>query len=180
MLRWIAEGPLLIAALAVAAAGCGDDSGGDKAFDDPSFALTFEYPAEFEFADDVSAGTRVGGTAKGESKGIRLDDKNGIVLQQFDLNTEVTEANLERVKPELDRVVGQAAGGTVAGRRTTAGGLPGYEYELDVSKPAAARSRLVVLFDEKTEYTLNCQSTKEKRVEVEKACRQALDTLKVR
>jgi len=171
---------LSLSALMTGGVGCGGDGGGDKTFDDPAFAITFKYSDEFEFADDVSARFKVGGTADGKSKGIRLDDKNGIVLQQFALTTEVTEANLERVKPELDGVVGEAAGRMISGERITAGGLPGYEYRLDVPRPVGARSRLAILFDGRTEYTVNCQSTGSKRGKVEDACQKALDTLEAK
>lgn len=40
-------------ALVAAAAGCGGEEGGDKTFDDPAFPLTFKYPDDFEFSDDV-------------------------------------------------------------------------------------------------------------------------------
>lgn len=179
MRRWTTVA-LFVAALTVAVAACGDEKGGEKTFDDPSFAISFKYPDEFEFADDVSASITVGGAPKRKSKGVRLDDKNGIVLQQFDLNAEVTEKNVEQVKPELDAVVRQGARNSIPGKRITAGGLPGYQYEFDVSQPAGARSRLAVLFDGKREYTVNCQSTKSKRRKVENACQKALDTLKAR
>ncbi len=179
-MRWRSGLALLLFALAVAVAGCGGDEGSEKTFDDPSFDLTFKYPAEFELSDDVSASIQVGGAASGKSKGLRLDENNGIVIQSYELNAGVTEANLEDVKPQLDRLLAQGVGETVSGRRITAGGLPGYEYEFDVPRPAGTRSRLAVLFDARSQHTVNCQYTESKRREVADACERALDTLEAK
>ena len=176
---WIAPA-LLLSISVLAVTGCGEDESEEKTFRDPAFPLSFKYPGEFEFADDISLNTQVGGDPDGESKGVRLDEENGIVLQQFTLTAEVTASNLERVKPELDGVVGQAARSAVSGKRVTAAGLPGYLYVVDVPKPAGARSRLTILFDGRREYTINCQFTKSRRREIERACRRALGTLELR
>jgi hypothetical protein len=42
------------------------------------------------------------------------------------------------------------------------------------------RSRLIVLFDRETEYSLNCQSTRDLRDEIDAACEQAVATLERR
>jgi hypothetical protein len=47
----------------------------------------------------------------------------------------------------------------------------------NLEDPPEGRSRFFVLFDGRMEYTLNRQSTPEKRDEIEAACRQAVDTL---
>ena len=170
---------LLLFALTVAGMGCGG-GGSEKTFDDPSFGLTFDYPDEFEVSDDVSASIQVGGASDGKSKGVRLDEKNGIVIQSYELNAEVTEANLGQFKPQLDALVTQGIGKAISGRRTTAAGLRGYEYQFDLPRPAGARSRLAILFDGRTQYTVNCQYTKSKRRKVVDACGKALETLEVK
>jgi len=170
---------LLLFALTVAGMGCGG-GGSVKTFDDPSFGLTFDYPDEFEVSDDVSASIQVGGASDGKSKGVRLDEKNGIVIQRYELNAEVTEANLGQFKPQLDALVTQGVGKAISGRRTTAAGLPGYEYQFDLPRPAGARSRLAILFDGRTQYTVNCQYTESKRRKVVDACGKALETLEAK
>jgi hypothetical protein len=77
----------------------------------------------------------------------------------------------------VDSVISKLAGKRVDGREVEYGGLPGYEYAVSLTKPANGLTRFVVLFDQATEYLLNCQSTPPKRSKVEDACRQALDTL---
>ncbi len=165
---------ILVAGLAAVAPGCG--GGGDKTFDESGFDFTFKYPADFEQATQVRTRAQAGGSAV-ERKAIGLDEDNLIIVTRFDLRVAVTESNLGRIKEELDGVVSQVAGTALSGRRTQAGGLPGYEYEFTVSRPANGRSRLVALFDGRREYTLNCQSTPSKRGELNEACHKALDTL---
>ncbi|MBA3718036.1 MAG: hypothetical protein H0W87_07415, partial [Actinobacteria bacterium] len=76
-----------------------------------------------------------------------------------------------------DRTVSQVAGRQVSGTRVEYGGLPGYEYDVDVSTPPGGHSRLLLLFHGKSEYEINCQWTG-KRDEVAKGCDTVLRTLK--
>ncbi len=159
--------------------GGGGDSEGPKTFSDSDFGITFKYPGSFEETDDITVSSSAGGSSTAR-KGLKLGRYDVIVVTRFPLNFAVTEKNLARVKSEVDRVVGQAAGTTLSGEKVDFGGLPGYEYEFDVSKPTDARSRFVVLFDGKTEYTINCQATEEKREELNEGCTMILDTLETK
>jgi hypothetical protein len=49
---------------------------------------------------------------------------------------------------------------------------------ISITEPANGESRLAVLFDGKTEYLVNCQSTPEQRDKIEKGCRTVLDSIK--
>ena len=158
----------------VLATGCG--GGGDKTFEESGFDLTFKYPDSFNEASNITVASEAGGSAT-DRKGVALDKDNLLLVTKFKLNTTVTEANVSRIKPEADQVMSQVSGTDVSGERVTVGGIPGFEYNFGLSKPANGRSRFVMLFDGSTEYTLNCQSTPEKRDEVEEACQQAIDTL---
>ena len=40
-----------------------------------------------------------------------------------------------------------------------------------------AETRLIALFDGDVEYLINCQCTPKRRADIEKACRQVLDTV---
>ena len=171
---------VVVAALALAAASaCGGGDDGPKTFSDDAFGITFEYPGDFERANEITVSAQAGGSAKAR-EGVGLDEHNLLILTRFDLRIAVTEANLERVKEELDDVVSQAADRRVSGTRTEAGGLPGYEYAFPISEPVEGETRFVALFDGRTEYTLNCQSTDAKRAEIEAACDMALATLEKR
>lgn len=170
---------LTAVALAAGCGGGGDGDAGSQTFDESEFGITFEYPDEFEQEDDITISSSAGGSSTAR-KGIKLGKYDVIVITRFNLNFAVTEANLARVKPEVDQVVSQAADSKVSGEQIEFGGLPGYEYEFDITEPTDAQSRFVVLFDGKTEYTINCQSTEEKRAELNEGCRMVLETLETK
>ena len=164
-------------ALIAATAGCGGGEGDDtQTFEEEGFPFTFEYPGSFEESSDVSYSSTAGGAAD-DARALGLDDRNAIVVSRYELNVAVTEENVDQVKPEMDDLISGLAGRELSGKQVEIGEFPGYEYEFDLEDPPEGRSRLVVLFDGKTEYTLNCQSTPERRDELEAACRQAVDTL---
>ena len=171
--------PLCLLALTTALAACGgDDEGGAKTFEDSAYDITFEYPEELTLRNDPTVSSSAGGEAK-ERKALALDEDNLILVEKYGpLRVDVNEDNLEQVKGELDGVVGQATGETVSGKKTEAGGLPGYEYTVKLDKPAGGESRLVFLFKDKFEYELNCQYTDKGREKIREACDQALETLK--
>ena len=168
-----------LATLAAGPAACGEDEAETKTFDERGFDITFDYPGDFKVRDDVSVSGTSGGSAQ-ERTALALDDENLLVVEKYELNIAVTEDNLDQIKRELDGVVEQATGKEAEGRKTEVGGLPGYEYTVGLSKPEKGESRLVFLFRDKVEYELNCQSTPEKREQIQEACDQALETLKER
>ncbi len=161
-------------ALALGAAACG--GGGNETFDAEGIGITFEHPSDFDRLEKIRFGRQAGAQAAARA-GVGLDVDNAIIVSRYDLQATVTAGNLATFKAEVDRVIGQLAGKPVSGRRITYGSLPGYEYEVSLDDPPGATSRLALLFDRRTEYLVNCQSTPEKRDQIEEACRQALDTL---
>jgi hypothetical protein len=173
---------LALAVCLVVVAGCGggsDESSSNETFDEAEFAIAFEHPSSFEELEDVSIASTAGAASKATAaRGV--DEKNLILVSRYDLSIKVGADNLGQVKEELDSVVSQAAKQEVEGSQTEVGELPGYEYEFDLDTEPPVHSRFVVLFDGRTEYTLNCQSTTERRDEVDTACALALDTLRVK
>jgi hypothetical protein len=177
--------PLTIALIAVVAVGCGgDDEGGNggavgtETFESDEIDLTFEYPEDFEQRDDVEFSRSAGSTAAATAA-VGLDETNVIAVQRFDLETEVTEDNVARVKREADELFSQLAGEAADGEETEVAGLPALEYDLQLDEPADAETRAVAIFDGDVEYLVNCQSTPEGRQRIEAACERALDTLQV-
>ena len=158
-------------------AACGGGGGdGVETFEEEGFAFTFEYPGSFEESSDVSYSS-TGGTPAEDARALGLDDRNAIAVSRYELNAEVTAENVGQVKPEIDELISGLTGMEVSGKQVEIGGFPGFEYRFDLDDPPEGRSRFFVLFDGRTEYTLNCQSTPEKRDELEAACQQAIDTL---
>ena len=172
----LAVSVILISAIA----GCG--SGGDDSarFDENGFDIVFEYPEEMNEADNVTIASGAGSSAKATA-GIGYGEKNArdvIIVQRYDLNVAIRQGNLKRAKAELDPLVAQISPGAPAGRTGEIRGFPSIDYrDLRVRQIDGARSRLVALFDGDVEYLINCQSTPKRRADIEKACRQALDTV---
>ena len=175
MRRVASAGAVLAVALL---AGCGgSDGNGTKTFEAAEVPVTFQYPASWETSTDPSIASQAGGNAA-LVRAVALDDHNVIVVETFDLNIAITKSNVNRAKPELDDVVAQLTDKPETGKRVKFAGLPGFEYTVEVTDPVDAQSRAVFLFDGKTEIELNCQSTSDKRSEVNEACDQALSTLR--
>lgn len=169
---------LLLAALAfLTVAGCG--GGGDKTFDVASIGITFEHPAKFKPITNVKFGQQAGAKPTARA-GVALDDVNAIIVSRYALTVTIDQSNIARYKGEVDKVISSLAGKSVSGRAVEHGGLPGYEYVISLNEPPNGQSRMTVLFDQATEYLINCQSTPGKRDDVEAACRQALDSLRRR
>jgi hypothetical protein len=168
-------GLAVVAALAVASCG----GGGDKTFDNDNIGVTFKYPSNFHPITDINFGQTAGAKAAAQA-GVALDKVNALIVSRYDLNVNIDKGNLAKFKGEVDRVIGQLAGRTVSGREVEYGGLPGYEYVINVKNPAQGQSRMAVLFDQATEYLINCQSTPSHRDKIEEGCRKALDTLETK
>src|SRR4051812_12203484 len=163
---------LLLAGLALfAVAGCG--GGGDKTFDVANIGITFKHPAKFKPITKVKFGQQAGAKPAARA-GVALDDVNAIIVSRYDLKVTIDQDNIARYKGEVDKVISSLAGKSVSGREVEYGGLPGYEYVISLNAPANGQSRMAVLFDQATEYLINCQSTPDKREAIEAGCRKAL------
>lgn len=96
----------ICAALAFAACADEDDGGANATFEREGFPFTFEYPASFELAEDVTLAQTLGGESD-EAVALGSDDDNGIVVERFTLNVEVDESNLDQAKQEFDQLFQQ-------------------------------------------------------------------------
>jgi hypothetical protein len=182
---------LTLALLALTAVGCGgddDDSSSaapaepgaesNEQFDADGIDLTFEYPEDLQARDEIEF-SRSAGSAATATGGVGIDEANVIAVQRFDLETEVTKGNLNRVKREADTLFSQLAGDRADGERTTIAGLPALEYEIDLEEPADASTRAIAIFDGDVEYLMNCQSTPDRAEQIAAACDLALETLEL-
>ena len=169
---------LLLASLALfAVAGCG--GGGEKTFDVAEIGITFKYSSSFKPITNVSFGQSAGAKPAARA-GVAIDKVNAIIVSRYNLRVTITKDNVAKFKGEVDNVISQLAGKRVSGRQVEHGGLPGYGYVISLKTPPDGQSRMAVLFDQATEYLINCQSTPPNRDKVEEGCRKALDTLQTK
>lgn len=161
-------------ALVLGAAACG--GGGSSRYEETGLNITFKIPGGFHVGHDLSISKSSGANAVDQAA-VAIDEDNLIIVQRYNLNTSVTSENLANFKGEVDKVIGGLAGKSVSGHEVEYGGLPGYEYVIDLNQPASGQSRLAVLFDGNVEYLVNCQSTPDDREKIEKGCRTVLDSI---
>jgi hypothetical protein len=149
----------------------------EKTFDADGIGITFKYPSSFKPIRKITFQKSAGSSAAARGA-VALDSVNLIIVSRYNLRLAITSTNLGRFKGEVDSVIGSLAGRPVSGRRVTYGGLPGYAYRISLTKPTRVVSHMAVLFDQATEYLINCQSTAAKRTDLEAGCRTALGTLR--
>jgi hypothetical protein len=172
------RGAYFLAALGllIAVSACGG-GGGDKTFDVDGIGVSFQYPSEFKPIKNVTFATSAGATPAARG-GVAIDRDNAIIVSRYNLSLAITDKNLAGFKRQVDAVIGQVAHKAVSGTRVAHGGLPGYAYEISLTAPAEGVSKMTVLFDQETEYLVNCQWTPSGRETIQAGCRMALDTLK--
>jgi hypothetical protein len=147
-------------------------------FERDTFPFTFEYPDGFELTDDVSASEQLGGgRVADEIVAVVMDEDNGLIIERYTLNVEVSQANLGLAKREVDGLI-QQLDPDAAGEEGELAGFPSLTYAA-VAVPGLkdGETRIIAFFEGDQEYLIHCQSTPEGREEVEQACDLAVDTL---
>ena len=173
--RILPQASLPLCLVAVGLAGCGS-SDETKTFDEQGFGITFEYPGDLERTEDVTLSEQ-SGTAE-DNIALAVAEQSAIFIQRYALEQEITDANADDARREIEAVLSRLSGESVEGERFEVGDLPAFRYELDdLATPPKGRSTIVVILDGRNEYFLNCQSVPEGRQELEEACEMALDTL---
>ena len=157
--------------------GCGGDSSSDTAtFDDDAYPFTFDYPGDWTTSDDISISNELGGSAVDQTA-VVIDDSNGIIVEHFQLEIAIDDENIDLAKGELDGLISQVDP-NASGETGETGGYPSVSYDaVPVPDPPDAESRLIALFDGDQEYLLNCQSTPDRRDEIDQGCDQAVESL---
>ncbi len=170
--------PRLLLALAALGLGACGGGGDPPRFEAEGFRISFEYPEGFEESEDVTINEQQGSQAE-ESRAVGLDEDNGIIVQRYGLKRSIDAGNLDLAKAEFDALVAGLSPDAAKGKTTEVAGLPALTYaEVPVASVEGGQSRLVVVFDGRTEYLINCQSTPEKRSEINEACDLAVETLR--
>jgi PsbP len=175
----VAKLALLALAAAGALAGCGGD-GGDKTFEGDGFSFT--YPGEWRKSDfDVQFGQPVTTDAFAPAEGADV-----LLVGVGHLNAPVTEQNIEGLSHEfaaqIDHQSRQLKGRITNGpSRTTVGGLPALSFGVSAVNKSGTRtqSRLILVFDGRTQYFLNCQYTPSGAEEMKSGCDLVVESFQV-
>ncbi len=153
-----------------------------QVFSDKDFGFNFTYPKDWSEGEPQDDAAQSAGGKPGARAAVGLDNDNAILMLRYDLSDDVGAAQLPDHVSELDGIVSQFSGNQSSGTVTDIGGLPAVGYEeFALADDASARSsRIVFLFDGKTEYEINCQWTPEGRERINQGCDQVLATLRKR
>jgi hypothetical protein len=155
-------------------------SGPQNRFDHPDFTIGFRYPRTLRRAT-VDINRSAGSTAVAQWAVAFPGTDSMILVTRYDLRQPVTADSLPGVLPEADKLFSGLAQQPLEGRATEVGGMPAIEYpSFELEEPSGARSELLVVFDGDKEYLVNCQSTSERRRELEAACDVVRSTLERR
>jgi uncharacterized RDD family membrane protein YckC len=145
--------------------------------------VSFDYPAGWEEGTTESR-AETGGDELWEVAFV-LDRESLVTVAAYRLNMPVTAENLDAAKAEFEGVVRELVdqlGGTVqAGpEQITAAGNLGLRFRATATVDGTSfESTLVFIFDDATEYYLNCQYTAEWAEEIERGCEQIVRTFTV-
>lgn len=151
---------------------------GERTFSNAAYPFTFQYPEALRITEITSVAATAGGGAS-DRVAIALNEDNAIFLARSEAeDIDVTSANIRQAVSEVDQVVSELISAPARGRADDIGGYPSVVYdEVNVAAPPNGQSRMVFLFDGKRQYFINCQSTPDRRAELNQACELALSTL---
>jgi hypothetical protein len=145
--------------------------------------VSFDYPAGWEEGAFESR-AETGGDELWEVAFV-LDGESLVTVAAYRMNMPVTAENLDAAKAEFEGVVrelvDQLDGTVQAGpEEITAAGKPGLRFRATATVDGTPfESTLVFIFDDTTEYYLNCQYTAEWAEEIERGCEQIVGTFTV-
>jgi hypothetical protein len=170
--------PLLLAALAAAAAlgACGSEGGGEVT--DEALPYSFSYPEGFGEAEEVDLGQATVGF-ENQTVVATGDGSELIAVLARDQRPPVTPKLLPRAKRRLRRIA--AAVGTVENRKdVTVDDVSGVQFDVSIGQTAPPTGvRLTYLPKGGILVLVLCQWQKE-RAKVLEACGEVLDTLRVK
>ena len=170
-----------VALICLALAACGGGGGGgDKTFKGDGFSFT--YPGNWEDSDfDAQFGEQATTAALSPEAGANI-----MLVGAGRQDALVTEANIDVLSDvyaeQVDQQARQLKGQVTSGpSRMTVGGLPALSFEVSAVNQSGTRtqSQLLLIFDGRTQYFLNCQYTPSGADEMKQGCDQAVESFQV-
>lgn len=177
------KAPLLAAliVLALFTGGCGGT--GDQSFSADDYPFSFDYPSGWTLTHGANFNYE-GSNAAQRSVSVALKDPfDQVTVTEYKLKKKLPKgANAYR--PEVDRIVARMAreaGGKASDAKAVKyGGLPGYQYVIAFDAAGAKlQSKLTLLFQGSSEYEISCQSTADKRTDLNEGCEQILGSFEL-
>ncbi|MBI5310494.1 MAG: hypothetical protein HZB14_05650 [Actinobacteria bacterium] len=167
-------------AIGLLASGCG---GGDEqaTFATPTYPFSFSYPDGWKVTRNAAFNYGAGAGLRSVSVSLK-DPYDQVTVTQYKLKKTLPKG-VNGNRREVDKIVAQltseAKGTASDGEVVSHGGIPGYMYVVEYNAPDGRllRNQLVFLFKGRDEFQINCQSTDERRAELEKGCDMVLDTI---
>lgn len=158
-------------------AGCGSATGAGS-FSSESYPFSFSYPSSWTLSQ-----SRAAGADHGTVTVALREPLDQVQLTSFTMKKAIPageNGNQSEVDAIVARVAKQDNGRAGKARAVEYGGVKGYQYTL--SYPASSNvdleGRLTILFNSKTQISVNCQSSAENRKELAEGCDEILDSIK--
>jgi uncharacterized RDD family membrane protein YckC len=147
--------------------------------------VSFEYPTGWQEASKVQVDADRGNALWRIAVGTGTDEVSAVRVEAYRLSRPVTAENLAEVKPEAATAVRQlteqlSSAAQSGPEELTVGGLPGLRFRVTGTVDATPfGTTMVFVFDQTTEYFLNCQHTQDTAAEIQRGCDQIVRTFKV-
>jgi hypothetical protein len=146
--------------------------------------VTFEYPVDWKSLQIAGTSASQGSQLWSETFGP--DEANFVTVSQYQVSILITTQNIDQHSNELTTQIQalftQAGGSMQSGpTKSTMGGFPALGYSGTAVNPQAVsvKSRILLAFNNTTEYFVNCQSTGDSTTAVDAGCDQVISTFTV-
>ena len=183
--RGLALVPVAVVAVLLALSASYASVTGDPAKTYQGHGVLFEYPAGWQQISNLQDVAGSSNELWQIAVGVGPDEVSMVIVEAYRLGAPVTAENLAEVKPEaataVRQLLEQLGGAMQSGpEELTVGGLPGLRFRGTATIEATpVESTVVFVFDQTTQYALNCQHTPETAAEIQRGCDQILRTFTV-
>lgn len=151
----------------------------EKTFEGEGYS--FNYPAKWN-ERSFHLGVEEGPAASLVALGPGGHD-DGLLVGVYELDFSITERNIDQFAEETAENVKEAFQGRISEGPTlaTVAGRPAFCLELSFENAGGQplQSRMVFVFDGRTEYFLNFQFTRQRADEVRRGCERVVNTLRI-
>jgi hypothetical protein len=146
--------------------------------------ISFSYPSEWKSLQISGTSASQGSQLWSETFGP--DEANFVTVSQYQVNIPITTQNIDQHSDELttqiQQLFTQAGGSMQSGpTKSTMAGFPALGYSGTAVNPQAVsvKSRILLAFNNTTEYFVNCQSTGDSTTAIDAGCDQVVSSFTV-